>query len=339
MNRSILYRSFLRCIAIQSQIVTVILFAMTIGARDSNGQSEQQFQFEGMIMSDVAIPSFVANTKLKGQYSDMEKTLKPLWTLKKLSLESRLKQTHSTEIMLRKRVDEAESQLEHWRKNIEDGMLHMQSKSSAFPLSRAAAEQLLIAAQLELQKVTWDLASEVALYKAISDAKDSTKSSTAEFEKRMSILESKGIEEDVTAAKKELEQVVELEKRGAISFSDAEKARQTVSKAMNALAIQQLRSQLVEAQQHAAKDARGAEIQGQIQKLTARKEQIEKYIGDLFKAMGELSSREQLLARVDRSEKNIATLNKLQDEVQVKMDEIEGLLEALNSVELEVKKE
>ncbi len=339
MKRSILYRSLLVCIAIRPRIVTVILIAMTIGARDSNGQSEQQFQFEGLVMSDAAIPAFVANTKLKGQYSDMEKTLKPLWTLKKLSLDSRLKQSYSTDTKLRKRIAEAESQLEQWRKLIEDGMLHMQSKSSAFPLSRAAGDQLLIAAQLELQKVTWDLASEVALYKAISDAKDTTKSSTADLEKRMSILETKGIEDDVMAAKKELDQVVELEKQRAISASDADKARQTVSKAMNALAIQQLRSQLVEAQQHAAKDARGAEIQGQIQKLTARKEQIEKYIGDLLKAMGDLSSREQLLARADRSEKTIATLTKMQDELQVKMDEIEGLVEALNSVDFEAKKE
>ena len=337
MKRSILNRSSLPCIVIRSRIVTVILMAMTFGARDSNGQSEQQF--EGLIMSDPSIPSFVASTNLKGHY-DTEKQLKPMWTLKKLSLESRLKQSHSTDTRLRNRVAEAESQLEHWRKMIEDGMLHTQSKSSAFPLSRAAAEQLLIAAQLELQKVTWDLASEEALLKAAADARDDTNSATAEhYEKRLANLESKGMEEDVMAAKKELEQVEGLEKKGAISASDAGKARLSVSKAMNALAMQQMRGQLVEAQQIVAKDARSAEIKAQVQKLTARKEQIEKYIGDLFKAMGDLSSREQLLSRADRSEKTIATLTKMQDELQVKMDEIEGLVEVLNSVNFEVKKE
>ncbi len=337
MKRPELTRFHFAFIAIRPRIISVILMAMTISARDSSGQAEQQF--ESMIMSDAAIPSFIATTKLEKIPSDLENALKPLWTAKKHSLESRLQQSHSTDNMLRKRLDEAESQLEHWRKMIEDGMLHTQTKSSAFPISRAAAEQLLIAAQLELQKLSWDLASEVALFKAASEAKDSTIAATAEsYESKLSSLESKGLEEDVMVAKKELETVVEMEKKGAIGASEAAKAKQSFSKAMNALAIQQLRGQLIEAQQLAAKNARSAEIQGQIQKLTARKEQIEKYIGDLFKAMADISSRERLLARADRSEKTIASLTKLQDELQYKMDELEGLLEVLNSVEFAVKK-
>ena len=337
MKRPELTRSHFAIIAFRPRIVAVILMAMTFGARDSSGQAEHQF--ESMIMSDAAIPSFIANTKSEGIYSDMEKALKPLWTAKKHSLEIRLKQSNSTDNMLRKRVDEAQSQLEHWRKMIDDVMLHTQTKSSAFPISRAAAEQLLIAAQLELQKVTWELASEMALFNAASDTKNSTVSAAAEsYESKLSILESKDMEEDVMAAKRELEIVVEMEKKGAVNASEAAKAKQSFSKAKNALAIQQLRGQLVEAQQLATKNARSAEIQGQIQRLTARKEQIEKYIGELFKAMGELSLRERLLARADQSEKTIATLTQRQDELRYKMDEIEGLLEALNSVEFEVKK-
>jgi len=125
---------------------------------------------------------------------------------------------------------------------------------------------------------------------------------------------------------------------GAIDTLEADRVRLSVSKAKNSLAIHELRSQLAEAQHIALKDTNSVESETQIRRLTSRKDQIEKYIGELVSAMKDLYPREELLNRADRINQTIATLTKLVDEMETKRDEINGLLNTVNSEKSDEKK-
>ncbi len=324
-------------------ITILILIATVVQPKASLGQTEKASEgFGGMLMSDASIPEFVALSKFDGVFSnkdDKEKSLKPLLAVKKNSLECRLKQAKSSFDVLRTRTAHAEAELERWREMVEEKSRKSQSESTGFPISRSAAEQLLISAQLELQKVTWDLASEMALLEIAAITKETAESRVEEYEERLAGLESTSIVEDLQFAQNELKRVEELQQRGAMSANDAVLARQSVSKAQSSFQMHALRRQLAVAQQHALKNAQSAEVKIQIRRLTARKEQIEKYIKEVFNAVNDLAQREQLLARTGRNEETIGTLTKLQVELQIKMDEIEGLLSALDSVEFAEKKE
>ena len=337
MKRTTSYQPALPIVSIRPRVIILLFIAMTIQARVSNGQAEKAF--EGMLVSDSSVPELVAVAKTDGLFADKEKSLRFFFKVKKLSLESRLKQAQTAFDALRMRMADTEFQLDAHRKKIEESMQQTQDKPSLFLLSRVSAEQLLIAAQLELQKVTWDLASEMALFENGANAKDIIYPKSEVIQRQLIGLESKDLEEELTSAQSDLEIAEELHKKKAISFSDVNKARQSFSKTKNSLAMHQLRSQLVEAQQHAAKNVQSAEVRMQIKKLTARKEQIEKYIGELFHAMQDLTAREQILVRIDRNEKTVGSLSNSQGELQNKMDEIAGLLAVINSVEFAEKKE
>ncbi len=324
MNRTKAYSSLLLGIGRQSRIAILFLFALNLHAGSSLAQSEKTY--ESLLISDASIPDFVALAKTDAV---KENSIKLLLKIKKDSLVGRLTQAELTLDRLNRRKALAEVETNDMRKMIEVSRQQAQGKSSVVPISRAAAEQLLIAAQLELQKVSWDLAGEVASLESASKARDS-ESKTEAFERQLVKLESKSIEEELQSAEADLQRVESLAKREAISASDVAKTRLSVSKAKNSLAMHQLRSQLAEAQVIALKDAQSAEAETQIRKLTARKSQVEEYIQGLFNAMKDLTPREDLSNRVVRSDQTMATLTRLVDETEAKKDEIKGLLQFLD---------
>ena len=332
MNRNTAYKSLSTGIGIRSRIVILIMFALSFHARASYGQSEKGY--ESLLISDASIPDFLALAK-----SDpaKENSIKILLKIKKDSLEGRLTQADLSLERVNRRKEKAESFLELWRKSIDDNMQQTQMKSSVFLISRAAAEQLLIAAQLELQKVYWDLASEVASSEMAAKLRNA-ESQTELFERQLAKVESKSIEEELHFAEKQLQRTESMEKEGAIDTLEADRVRLSVSKAKNSLAIHELRSQLAEAQHIALKDTNSVESETQIRRLTSRKDQIEKYIGELVSAMKDLYPREELLNRADRINQTIATLTKLVDEMETKRDEINGLLNTVNSEKSDEKK-
>lgn len=319
---------------IEVWITILILIASTVQPKASLGQAAGGF--ESMLISDAAIPDLLALAKTDGV---KENSIKSLFKIKNDSLKNRLKQAKTSFELLRKRTNQAEVELEGMQEEVAKKLRAAQSESIGFPISRGAAEQLLISAQLELQKVTWDLASEVALLEIAAITKETAESRTEVYEEQLAGLESTSIAEELQFAQEELKRLEELEKRGAIGATEATHVRQSVSKAKSSLQMHELRRKLAVAQQHALKNAQNAEVKIQIRKLTARKEQIDKYIRELFNAVNDLAQREQQLARTSRNEETIGTLTKLQVELQFKMDEIEGLLSALNSVEFAEKKE
>ena len=337
MKRTTSYQPALPIVSIRPRIIILLFIAMTFQARVSNGQAEKAF--EAMLVSDSSIPELVALAKTESTFVDKGKSLRFIFKVKKLSLENRLKQAQTAFDALRMRMADSEFQVDAHRKMIEESMQQTQGKPSVFLLSRVSAEQLLIAAQLELQKVTWDLASEMALFENVENAKDITYPKSEVIQRHLIGLESKDLQEELISAERDLANAEELAKNKAISSIEVNKVRQSVSKAKNSLAMHQLRSQLVEAQQLAAKNVQSAEVKMQIKRLTARKEQIEKHIGELFHAMQDLTSREQIFVRIDRNEKSIDGLSKSQDEMQSKIDEIVRLLSALDSVEFAAKKD
>ncbi len=317
----------------------LILTAVTLQPRISFGQAEKPY--ESMLISDAAIPDFLAMAKTDVVHED---SMRLMFKIKEDSLKNRLKQAQSSFKILKVRADQAEAELERWQIEAEKVAREAQASSTGFPTSRGEVEQLLIAAKLELQKVTWDLASEVELQESEAIASVAIEVEKSEkraqlFEEQLSIQESERIEEDLKSAEKNLETVDALHKRGSISASDVVQARQSVTRAMSSLQIHQLRSQLAVAQREALKDAQSAEIKMQVRKLTVRKAHIEKYIKDLAVSTNALTAMERLLARARHSEESIATISKSLNELQIKKDEIGVLLEAVKSVEFAEKKE
>ena len=324
MDQTKAYSSLLQGTGRRSRMVILFLIALTLHARGSLAQSEKIY--ESLLIPDASIPDFVALAKTDAV---KESSIKLLLKIKKDSLVGRLVQTDLTLERLNRRKDEAEAVTDRLRREIEDSKQQALGKSSVVPISRAAAEQLLIAAQLELQKVSWDLAGEVASLESAAKARNA-ESKAEVLERQLAKLESTNIEEDLQSAEADLQRVESLAKENAISSTEVAKFRLSVSKAKNALVMHQLRSQLAEAQQIALKDAQSAEAETQIRRLTARKDQIEEYIQGLFNAMKELPPREELSNRVVRSDQTMATLSKLVDEAEAKKDEIKGLLQFLD---------
>ena len=317
----------------------LILIAVTLQPRISVGQAEKSF--ESMLISDAAIPDLLALAK-----TDVlnENTMRLMFKIKEDSLKNRLKQAESSFGNLKKRADGAEADLERWQNVAEKVAREAQASSTGFPTSRGAAEQLLIAAQLELQKVTWDLASEVELPESAAIASVAIEVEKSEkraqlFEEQLSAKESERIAEDFKSAEKNLELVDGLYKRGGSDVRDVDTARLSVAKAKHSLQIHELRSQIAVAQREALKYARSAEIKMQVRKLTVRKAHIEKYINELADSTNALTAMESRLARARRSEESIATISKSLNELQIKKDEIGVLLEAVKSVEFAEKRE
>ncbi len=324
MNQTKAHSSLLLGIGRRSRIAILFLFALTLHAGSSLAQSEKTY--ESLLISDASIPDLVALARTDAV---KENSIKLLLKIKRDSLVGRLTQAELILDRLNRRKALAEAETNEMRKMIEDIRQKTQGKSSLVPISRAAAEQLLIAAQLELQKVSWDLAGEVASLESAAKGRNA-ESKTEAFERQLAKLESKSIEEDLQSAETDLQRVESLAKRDAIGASEVAKFRMSVSKAKNALAMHQLRCQLAEAQQIAVKDAQSAEAETQIRRLTARKDQIEETIQVLFNAMKDLTPREELSNRVVRSDLTMATLTKLVDETETKKDEIIGLLQFLD---------
>ena len=317
----------------------LILTAVTLQPRISFGQAEKLY--ESMLISDAAIPDFLAMAKTDVVHED---SMRLMFKIKEDSLKNRLKQAQSSFEILKVRADQAEAALERWQNEAEKVAREAQASSTGFPTSRGAAEQLLIAAQLELQKVTWDLASEVELPESVAIASVAIEVEKSEkraqlFEEQLSIKESERIAEDLKSAEKNLELVDALLKKGAADVSEVDTARQSVTKAKHSLQIHELRSQIAVAQREALKYAQSAEIKMQVRKLTVRKAHIEKYINELADSTNALTAMESRLARARRSEESIATISKSLNELQIKKDEIGVLLEAVKSVEFAEKKE
>ena len=89
-----------------------------------------------------------------------------------------------------------------------------QTKSSVYAISRGSAEQLLLAAQLELQKVTWELATEQELLESVAKSEEQSRTEINKIE-----MES--------AAQS-------LQKQNAIGVSEMAKIKLSFTKAQNA---------------------------------------------------------------------------------------------------------
>ena len=200
---------------IKAWITILILIATVVQPKASLGQGEKGF--ESMLISDAAIPDLLALAKTDGV---KENSIKFLFKIKNHSLKNRLKQAKTSFDLLRKRTIQAEVELEGMQGEVAIKSRVAQSESTGFPISRGAAEQLLISAQLELQKVTWDLASEVALLEIAAITKETAESRTEVYEEQLAGLESTSIAEDLQIAQKELQRAEELEKRGAIGAGE-----------------------------------------------------------------------------------------------------------------------
>ena len=328
-------------LGLKSSFSLLILLAITVQPKVSFGQAEKGLDsLSSLLISDASIPDLVALSKMDGHFASKEKTFGPLQTIKKISLECRLKLAASSSTILRKQKVQTELELKLMQEEFEKRLRVAQLKSNSLPISREAADQLLISAQLELQKVSWDLASETAFFEnADLEKEDSAAAKKRAIELQATRLEAKGLEEELQAAEKYLKMAEVLLTKGAADINEVNKIRQSASKAKNALAMQQLKIQAVEAQEEALGNSRRAESKVQIRKLSARKEHIEKYITELFDAMSTINQSELMRARMMRQEESVAKLSGLVDELEIKSNEIQSLLSTLQSIEWIEKKE
>ena len=326
-------------LGLKSSFIVLILLAITVQPRVSLGQAEKGMDsLSSLFISDAAIPDLVALSKMDGLFAS-KKTFGPLQTIKKFSLECRLRLATSSSTELHKRRDHKESELKAMQNEFEKRMTDAQSKSNSIPISRAAAEQLLIAAQLELQKVSWDLASEKAFFaSADSEKEDSAAAEKRAIELKVTILEAEKLFQELVAAQKELE-IAERLVNITVDRTVVDITRQLASQAQNALDIQRLKIRAVEAQEEALGNSRSAESEMQIRKLILRKEHIEKYVTELFDAMPTINQNELMRARMIRQEEAVAKFTGLMDEQEIKSNEIQSLLSTLQSIEFTEKKE
>jgi hypothetical protein len=201
-----------------------------------------------------------------------------------------------------------------------------------------AAEQLLIAAQLELQKISWDLASETELLKEAKEGVESN-SDLGAIERQIAAIEVDGMRQEMDAAVLSLQRAEEMVKGGSISTIEAVRAKEKVAKLKNAFEVIELRQILAERQRSAISDSQQLEIRSRVRKLSARKQQIERDFADLALAMQDIAKRERVQVWLDQCEESLAILGRSHDELQNKMDEVNALIIALDAIEIKEKSE
>ena len=304
------------------------------------GQTDKAIGELGLsVISDSAIHDFVSISKLDGVISKKNETLGLMQRLKRHSMESRLKHAERTLLSFSERYEKVNLDIDQRTALLSDYETRAQQNLMAFATSRASVEQLLIAAQLELQRVSWDLASEESLFEASKNQEDDAKAKERSIEREIALAEIKQLKAEQEVANQDLTIAEELRQRKAIAISEVEKAKQAVQRATNAIELQLMRVNQLEAQHAVSQANQQVESKIQIRKLRARKDQIEKNIKELFESMKSLSQREQLSARIDELEKSKATIAIQKEDLELKATEISGLLESLNEVQLIDKKE
>lgn len=339
MNRSMFFDTICVLHSMHFRVVIAIFVATAIHTSSLRGQEDRAFaHLPGMVMLDHSVPDFVAMTKLEGVFSNKEKEFGYLSRAKKNSLEIRMQQAERTRVAIAKRVSEAEQELRRLQLTLAENDLKAQLKASVYAASMASAEQLLISAQLELQKVTWELATEQELLENVEKSEVNSQSVGNEIEKEALTLELQNIQAEFQFAEKEFAQVQDLYKKGSAGTSEVAKATQSFTKAKNALRLSELRLREQEMKHNALEKAQSAEIKSQVRKLTARKTHIEKYIQELFASMNDLNQRQMILGKIDNAEKALAANEKLHGEWMTKKEEIEGLLSILVNADLTEKK-
>ena len=317
----------------------VAFLLLVVGFRPFPSFGQTPKFFEDLVVSDDVIHDFVAIAKTEGLFANHSKKFGVPLAIKKSSLQSRLQQITMASDMHQKRLNI----LVREHQKLQSGFLAMvessRSKSPAIPVSRAAAEQLLTAAQLELQKVSWDLAAEMALFENEETAKDVAKSEEAKLEEELLSTESEKLLAELATTEAELDISTELVRGGAISQADAEQVRRKRESIKAAIAQHQARVKLARAQKRSAENSLQAESKQQALKLTAKKKQIERYINELLEAMPIVMQNENLSALANRHEASMASLSKLVEEMETKQQELEGLLSIIDSVKLDGKAE
>jgi hypothetical protein len=294
--------------------------------------------YSGMIMRDSSIADFIAMSKLEGVFTDKNNALGYLQRTKKYSLEIRLKQTEASQRTVMQKIKEAEAKLQNLVGELQKCEAEAQAKSSVYSTSMVAADQLLLAAQLELQKVTWELASEQELFESVVKEEANSPTRANELERELAQIDLQSVQSEMQFAEKELAAIQLLEKQGAANASDGSKAKLSATKARNALRVQELRLLELESRQAAQKNAQSAGVKSQIRKLAARKNQIEKYMIELFASIQDLNRRERIMAQIERTQKLIAANELLRDQLESKTEELQALLEQVSAVNLNEKK-
>jgi hypothetical protein len=325
-------------ISTQSRLALPILVGLAFHTSILCGQEDPAFAgLKGLVMLDSSIPDFIAMSKLEDVIPNQDNRLENLLLFKKSSLQSRLKQTEAAQRAVLDRLSKIEVESMKLQSELKKNEAEAQSKSYLYSRSKASAEQLLIAAQLELQKVTWELAAEQEILDIAVKDEESPKK-LDDIERELAQIDLRSIEAEIEDAEKQLADMPERLKKGAATADDVAKANQALTKSKYALRIQKLRFSELEAKQEALKNAQSAGIKSQIRKLTARKKQIQKDMNDLFSSINDLNQREQIAAQIESTQKTISANQQLRDQLEYKHDEIQLLLDQLNTVELGGKK-
>ena len=310
----------------------VAFLLLVVGFRPFPSFGQTPKFFEDLVVSDDVIHDFVAIAKTEGLFANHSKKFGVPLAIKKSSLQSRLQQISTAADEYQKRWNI----LKHEQQKLQDGFLatleSSRAKSLAIPVSRAAAEQLLTGAQLELQRVSWDLAAEMALLENEDAARDVAKSEEAKLEEELLSTESEKLLAELATTEAELDISTELVRGGAISQADAEQVRRKRESIKAAIAQHQARVKLARAQKRSAESSFQAVSKQQALKLTAKKKQIERYINELLEAMHSVMQNESLSVLATRHEASMASLSKLADELETKKQEIMGLLSIIDSV-------
>ena len=315
----------------------VAFLLLVVGLRPSTSFGQTPKFFEDLVVSDDVIHDFVAIAKTEGLFANHSKKFGVPLAIKKSSLQSRLQQISTAADEYQKRWNI----LKHEQQKLQEGFLatveSSRAKSLAIPVSRAAAEQLLTGAQLELQKISWDLAAEMALLENDEAARDVAKSEEAKLEEELLNTENEKLLAELATTEAELDISTELVRVGAMTQADAELVRRKRESIKAAIAQHQARVNLALAKKRSAESSLQAVSKQQALKLTAKKKQIERYINELLEAMPSVMQNESLSVLATRHEASMASLSKLVDEMETKKQEIMGLLSIIDSVKLDEK--
>lgn len=315
----------------------VAFLLLVVGLRPSTSFGQTPKFFEDLVVSDDVIHDFVAIAKTEGLFANHSKKFGVPLAIKKSSLQSRLQQISTAADEYQKRWNI----LKHEQQKLQDGFLatleSSRAKSLAIPVSRAAAEQLLTGAQLELQRVSWDLAAEMALLENEDAARDVAKSEEEQLEEDLLNVEGDKLKSVLARAAEELEVSKNMFTEGRISQLQMLEIQHKYDAFKASFQQHQAKAKLALAKKRSAENSLQAVSKQQALKLTAKKKQIERYINELLEAMPSVMQNEGLSVLATRHEASMASLSKLADELETKKQEIEGLLSIIDSVKLDEK--
>ena len=322
-NSSALLYDSRRCFAVALLIFSACCAPQAIAQNGLTGLSDSsEWMISDGVMSDYIL---AANSGVLDS-----KRVNMLLELKNKSLSMRLKQSAELTDRLYHQITVEEKKAHEYRAEASK----IDSADSSVPISpnMSVNEQLLYAALIENQKISWDVAAERSLVDSQA-ARAKPSSELVDAETQIAQLELNRLNKTRDIANAEYQQSKDLYSRGAEGILEFQKKTIDFEKADIDMNIAHAKLKLIPIRNAATEKQVLADASEQLSKLLARKKKIEEHIQILQSFAPRLLNRERLIRRAERHDERAFRLEEHAAQEMTKKLEIEMLIQLIETRE------